>query len=92
MFARHKLEDFDYHRRTIFCQWLVNKFNENGFREKFVIGDEAAFQMNANVSTHYVHSYAEKESPPDLSYDSPDSREKLTVWAAVCGNGNLLGP
>ena len=47
--------------------------------------------MNANVSSHYVHSYAEKPSPPDLSYDRPDSQEKLIVWAAVCGNGNLLG-
>lgn len=92
MFIRHKLEDFDYHRRTIFCQWLLNKFTENGFREKIIIGDEAAFQMNANVSNRYVHSYAEKGHPPDYSYDRSNSREKLTVWAALCGNGDLLGP
>jgi len=92
MFVRHKLKDFDYHRITIFCQWLVNKFNENGFCEKIVIGDEAVFQMNANMSSHYDHSHAEKGNPPDFSYDRPDSREKLTVWVAVCGNGNLLGP
>ena len=92
MIMRHKLEDFDYHRRTIFCQWLLNKFTENGFSDKIIIGDEAAFQMNAKVNNRYIFSYAEKGHPPDYSYDIPTSREKLTVWAALCGNGNLLGP
>ena len=44
-------------------QFFVSKINQNGFSEKNIIGDEVAFHMNANVSTHHICSYAEKGNP-----------------------------
>ena len=35
--------------------------------------------------------YAENGNPPEFNFDVSCSREKTTV-AAVCGNGQILGP
>ena len=29
---------------------------------------------------------------PDIHYNVNDSRQKLTVWVELCGNGDILGP
>lgn len=92
MVIRHKIEDFDYHRRRVFCQWFYDRFQEENFAQKIVIGDEATFSMNGRVNTHNLVRYAPKGQPPDFHYDVPHTREKVTVWAALCGNGHILGP
>ena len=90
--VRQKLDDFDYNRRTRYCAWIVERFQDPNFSGKIVIGDESGFCMNGHVSTHNVVMYAPRGEPPDFHYDVPESREKVTVWAALCGNGEILGP
>ena len=36
--------------------------------------------------------YAPANQPPDFHYNVNDSRQKLTVWIGLCGNGDILGP
>ena len=36
--------------------------------------------------------YAPANQPPDIHYNVNDSRQKLTVWVGLCGNGDMLGP
>ena len=57
-----------------------------------MIGDEAAFQMNGKVSTRNVVRYAPRGQNPLIHYDVPESRDKINVWAALCGDGTVLGP
>lgn len=92
MVIRHQIEDFDFHRRRIFCQWFLDRYQEENFVQKIVIGDEATFSMNGRVNTHNIVRYSPKGHCPDFHYDVPHTREKLTVWAALCGNGSVLGP
>ena len=44
--------------------------------------------MNGKVNTQKVRHYAPKV--PDFHYDLNESREKLTVWAGLCGL--VIGP
>ena len=92
MKRRHELKDTDFPRRMEYSEWLVTKFQEEDFLGKIVIGDEAAFMMNGTVSCHNVRRYAPKGEAPDFNYDVSTSREKVIVWAAVCGNGSVIGP
>ena len=48
--------------------------------------------MNGKVDTHNICEYAPLGNPPAFNYDVNVSRNKLTVWAAACGNGSLVGP
>ena len=57
-----------------------------------MISDEACFFMNNKVNTQNIREYAPLGNPPAFNYDVNGSQEKLTVWAAVCGNGSLIGP
>ena len=89
----HELKPRDYSRRINYSRWILAKFDEADFLSKVVIGDEAGFSMNGAVNTHNVRSYAPKGAPPDFTYDHlPMSRNKVTVWAALCGNGSILSP
>ena len=36
--------------------------------------------------------YAPSNQLPGFHYDVNDSRQKLTAWVELCGNGNMLGP
>ena len=36
--------------------------------------------------------YAPSNQLPGFHYNVNDSRQKLTVWVELCGNGNMLGP
>jgi hypothetical protein len=57
-----------------------------------VIGDEATFSMNGVVNSQNVWHYASKGNAPVFNFNRKDSRAKLTVWGALCGNSVLLGP
>ena len=92
MRIRHALENRDRQRRIDYSNWLIEQFRDENFQNKIVIGDEAAFSMNGQVNSHNVVQYAPKGEAPDFHYDRNNSREKVTVWAAVCGNGTILGP
>jgi len=59
---------------------------------KIVVGDKAGFALNGSAHTHNVAHYAPKGQPPDFKYVTPESREKVTIWAGLCDNGSIIGP
>lgn len=90
---RHQLLPNDYARRMQFARWLGGNIERNeNFLLPFVIGDEAAFAMNGHVNTHNVRAYAVARQPPEFNYEVNISRDKLTVWIGLCGNGQIIGP
>lgn len=92
MLIRHKLREADLRRRLQFCHWFHARCNNRRFLANFVIGDEAGFALNGEVNNHNVRMYAPSNQPPDFHFDRNDAREKLTVWAGLCGNGDMVGP
>lgn len=92
MHIRHQLKAGDFPRRLQFSRWFQENAPNPRFLNRVVIGDEAAFHMNGKVNTHNVRMYAPQGNNPDFNYDVNSSREKISVWAGICGNGSLLGP
>ena len=92
MKIRHMLEPADHGRRIDYSNWLIQQFTDPAFRNKLVIGDEAAFQMNGEVYNYNVLQYAPRGQPPDFNFDRHYSREKVTGWAALCGDGTIFSP
>ena len=90
--VRHELLAGDFPRRLRFSEWFNQRCERENFLNSFIIGDEAAFTMNGEVNTHNVLEYAPKGQPPAFNFERNNSRAKLTVWAALCGNGLLVGP
>lgn len=90
--VRHELKYQDFGRRIAFCTWFLANCHNNRFLHNFVIGDEATFSLCGKVNTHNARHYAPKGQHPSFNFDVNSSREKLSVWAGVCGNGTLLGP
>ena len=60
------------------------------FLQSMIIGDEAGFALNGEVNSHNVREYAPKGNPPTFNFERTNSRAKLTIWAALCGNGVIL--
>lgn len=93
MHKRHGLKAIDYRRRMQYSQWFLNACRTNRFLANIVVGDEAAFGMNGHVSSQNVRFYAEKgHPPPDANFNVSSNRQKVHVWAGLCGNGTLIGP
>ena len=93
MHVRHQLLPTDLPRRLHFAEWFVERCRRRpNFLESLIVGDEAAFAMNGEVCTHNVRQYAQKGHPPEFNFERNASREKLHIWAAICGNGVILGP
>jgi len=92
MRVRHQLNENDRLRRMHYSQWIIQKFQDATFLGKIVVGDEAGFAMNGRVNTHNVIQYAPKGQPPNFHFDVSASRDKVTVWAALSGNGHIIGP
>ena len=92
MKIRHQLQENDFQRRLQFSHWFQDKCRDPRFLPNYVISDEAGFAMNGKVNTQNVREYAPVGNPPPFTYDVNSSREKLTVWAAIIGNGTLIGP
>lgn len=89
---RHELKEQDFGRRVRFCNWFIAQCQNNRFLRNLIISDEASFSMGGKVSSQNVRHYAPKGEHPSFNYDVNCSREKLTVWVGLCGNGTLLGP
>ena len=80
----------DYPRRLHFANWFMQRHER--FVEDIVIGDEAAFHINGRENNHNIRQYAPRYHPPDFHNDLRMSREKVSVWRGICGNGSLVGP
>ena len=92
MHVRHELLAADFPRRLLFAEWFNQHCQRDNFLDNIIIGDEAGFSMNGEVNTHNIRAYAPKGHPPVFNFHRNDSRLKLNVWAALCGNGLLIGP
>ena len=55
------------------------------------MSDEANFQTNGEVNTRNIRQYAPSGNVPPFNYDRNASREKVAVWADMCGNGEFIG-
>ena len=84
--VRHELLQADYPRWLHFANWFMQR-NER-FVEGIVIGDEAAFHMNGRTIM-FASMYPDTH-PPDFHNDLRMSREKVSVWIGICGNGSLV--
>ena len=90
---RHQLLPNDYARRMQLARWLGGNIEKNeNFLLPFVEHLQAAFAMNGQVNTHNVRAYAVARQPPEFNYEVNISRDKLTVWIGLCGNGQIIGP
>lgn len=86
-----QLLETDYPRRVTFAQWFLGK--EEHFTENLVVGDEAAFFLNYSPNTQIHRYYAPKTHVPQENlFERSMNREKLSVWAGLCGNGSIIGP
>ncbi|KAF2356232.1 hypothetical protein FHG87_013013 [Trinorchestia longiramus] len=90
MHVRNKLLYNDLPRRLNFAQWLLQR--NVRFVDDIVVGDEAAFLLDGKVNNHNVRTYAPKNQPPNFNFDVGISREKVSAWMVLCGNGHVIGP
>ena len=92
MQMRHGLKPGDFERRLQFCNWFSGHADDYRFIPSMIIGDEAGFSMNARVNSQNVREYARRGQQPNFDDAVPKSRERLTIWVGLCGNGELIGP
>ena len=94
MHVRHELLPNDLPRRLRYSNWFNERCRNQNFLQSTIIGDEAGFALNGEVrvNSHNVREYAPKGNPPAFNFERTNSRAKLTIWAALCGNGVILGP
>ena len=92
MHVRHELLATDLPRRLRFAEWFIQRCRRKNFLPSIIIEDEAAFAMDGEVNSHNVRQYSLKGHLPVFNFERSNSRAKLTVWAALCGNGVILGP
>ena len=89
--VNHQLLLGDFQRRIDFCICFLE--SPKAFLRFLAIEDEAAFQMNGTVTTRNIRCYASKPHPPlEHAFSKSMSREKLSVWIGLCGNGAIIGP
>jgi hypothetical protein len=91
MEIKHQLLDADLPRRVRFAEWFLER--PERFAELLVVGDEAGFCMNGMVNRQNCRHYSPKNHPPENNiYEKSMNREKLSLWAGLCGNGAFIGP
>lgn len=85
------LKNEDFGNRVVFCQWLVNKLQEDGqFLEKVLFTDEATFHKNGFVNRHNFHYYSDV-NPHLIRPLDHQHRWSLNVWAGIVGS-YVIGP
>ena len=57
-----------------------------------MIGDEVAFHTNGRVNNHNVRQYSLRNNTSNCNFDVGMSREKVSAWMRMCGNGSFVGP
>ena len=72
--------------------WFKQHCRNPNFWQSIIIGDEAGFAINGEVNSQNVREYASKGHPPAFNFERMNPLEKLTIWAALCSNGVILGP
>lgn len=86
-----ELTERDFPKRMRFCQWGVDKINqEPNFFEYVLFSDEATFHNNGHVNRHNMHYYA-TENPHFVRYANHQQRWSLNVWGGIIGR-RVIGP
>ena len=64
------------------------------FKDKLIIGIEAAFHLNGKLNNHKVtvRHYVPRNTVPEFNFDVVISREKVSVWMGLCGSGVVIEP
>ena len=81
--VRQQLKENNFQCLSNFSYWFLQHCNNPPFLSNIVIGDE--------VNTWNIREYTPKGQVPEFICERNDSREKITVWVGLCGNGTLLG-
>lgn len=85
------LEGDDFNKRSEFCDWALNKIQEQpDFFEFVMFSDESTFHSNGNVNKHNLHYYA-TENPHFVRYVDHQHRWSLNVWGGIIGR-HIIGP
>lgn len=86
-----ELDNTDFANRLTFCQWSLNKIQqERLFFEYVLFTDEATFHKNGHVNRHNFHYYA-TENPSFTRTVHSQHRWSLNVWGGLIGN-YIIGP
>lgn len=85
------LTDQDHQRRLQFCNWAMNKMQEQyNFFDNVLFSDESSFSNTGRVNTNNFHHYADT-NPRLLREADHQHRFKVNVWAGICGTF-VVGP
>ena len=88
---RFALRPGDHGRRLAFCQWLTQR--PERFLRQIIISDEATFSLNGSVNTWNTRRYSARRNPPrNFTFDRPNNRQSVTVWVALDGSNQIIGP
>lgn len=81
----------DYGRRVLFCEWLLQKVDEDPhFLSKILWTDESIFTRNGIGNIHNTHYWANEN--PHLIYPCNfQHRFSLNVWTGILNN-RIIGP
>lgn len=84
-----KVEDLP--RRVRFCQWLLQKNDQDPqFVENLLSTDEATFTRDGIFNSHNTHVWSD-ENPHAIHEGHFQERFKVNVWAGMVGD-QLIGP
>ena len=89
---RHQtLSDDDFDRRIEFCEWALQKFDNNPyFPRDIIFSDEASFSVNGEVNKQNFRFW--KQDNPHWSENvNLQGSPKIMVWCAIW-NKRLIGP
>lgn len=86
-----ELRQRDFAVRQEFCQWAMNRLDEDEDFFKYVLfSDESTFHKNGFVNRHNCHYY-DTENPHEIQASLSQFRWSLNVWGGVLGN-RVVGP
>lgn len=81
----------DYPSRQQFCEWFLNRINEeNHFATNVLVTDECCFSREGVLNFHNAHVWAD-ENPHSIRQNNFQQKFRLNLWAGILNN-NLIGP
>ena len=79
---KSQLSEADKIARSTFCQWILQKCEENdGFLEKVWFTDEAHFYLDGRVNSQNNRFWS--KTPPDVVTERDLHPKKCSAWCAV---------
>jgi hypothetical protein len=85
------LDDHDFQRRMDYCNWLLNKQDEDPtFVFKILWCDESQFTRDGVVNKHNMHYWAQ-ENPRWLRQTAHQVNWRVNVWCGIY-NRSVIGP